>query len=144
MRFYLEGEKSAAVCDVCQRKVPTRMERRDYRPDGDSGFSFASLAHLDLSELLDPLAVARTLGFGGQNHLDTRLAARGYRQVAQISRLPAALGVRLIEHFGNLQALFGASIAELQDVDGVGEGRARVVRDGLLRLADAAYSDRLD
>ncbi|CAA9301398.1 MAG: DNA integrity scanning protein DisA [uncultured Friedmanniella sp.] len=117
---------------------------RDYRPDGDAGFSFASLAGLDLSELLDPLAVARTLGFGGQNHLDTRVSARGYRQVAQINRLPVGLGARLIEHFGSLQALFGATSTELQAVEGVGESRARTIRDGLLRLADAAYDDRVD
>lgn len=117
---------------------------RDYRPDGDSGFSFASLAGLDLSELLDPLAVARALGFGGQNHLDTRVSARGYRQVAQINRLPVGLGARLIEHFGSLQALFGATSTELQAVEGVGESRARTIRDGLLRLADAAYDDRVD
>ena len=109
-----------------------------------AGFAFASLAGLDLSELLDPLAVARALGFGGQNHLDTRISPRGYRQVAQINRLPIGLGDRLIEHFGSLQALFGASSAELQAVEGVGESRARTIRDGLLRLADAAYDDRLD
>jgi len=117
---------------------------RDYRPDGDTGFAFASLAALDLSELLDPLAVARALGFSGQNHLDTRVSARGYRQVAQINRLPVGLGARLIEHFGSLQALFGATSTELQAVEGVGESRARTIRDGLLRLADAAYDDRVD
>ena len=117
---------------------------RDYRPSDDSSFSFASLAALDLSELLDPLAVARALGFSGQNHLDTRVSARGYRQVAQISRLPVGLGARLIEQFGSLQALFGATSAELQTVEGVGESRARTIRDGLLRLADAAYDARVD
>jgi diadenylate cyclase len=117
---------------------------RDYRPDGDSGFSFARLSALDLSELLDPRAVARALGFPGQNHLDTKVSARGYRQVAQINRLPVGLGARLIEHFGSLQALFGATSTELQAVEGVGESRARTIRDGLLRLADAAYDDRVD
>ncbi len=117
---------------------------RDYRPDGDSCFGFASLLALDLSELLDPLAVARAVGFLGQNHLDTRISARGYRQVAQINRLPPGLGNRLIEHFGSLQALFGATSGELQAVEGVGESRARTIRDGLLRLADAAYDDRVD
>ena len=63
--------------------------------------------------------------------------------MGQINRLPPGLGVRLIEHFGSLQALFGASSAELQSVDGVGENRARIIRDGLLRLADAAYDDRV-
>ena len=34
MRFYLEGDKSAAICHVCKRKVTTRMERRAYQPEG--------------------------------------------------------------------------------------------------------------
>lgn len=34
MRFYLEGEKSTAICNVCKRKVATRMERRDCQPEG--------------------------------------------------------------------------------------------------------------
>ena len=116
---------------------------RDYRPDGDAGFGFGALPALNLSELLDPLAVARAVGFPGQNHLDTRLFARGYRQVAQINRLPVGTGARLIEHFGSLQALFGATSTDLQAVEGVGESRARIIRDGLLRLADAAYDDRV-
>jgi len=116
----------------------------DYRPSEGSGFGFAGLAPLDLNELLNPLVVARAIGFPGQDHQDTRVAARGYRQVAQISRLPPGLGARLIEHFGSLQALFGASTTELQAVDGVGDSRARIIRDGLVRLAEAAYSDRID
>ena len=53
------------------------------------------------------------------------------------------VGDRLIEHFGTLQALFGASANDLQAVEGVGESRARVIRDGLVRLAESAYTDRL-
>jgi diadenylate cyclase len=117
---------------------------RDYRPnDEGNGFGFAALLGLDLSELLEPVAVVRAIGFPGHDHLDTKISARGYRQVAQINRLPPGLGVRLIEHFGSLQALFGASTTELQAVDGVGESRARIIRDGLLRLAEAAYDERM-
>ncbi len=120
------------------------LVERDYRPADGDGFGFSALPALDLAELLDPLAVARAIGFPGQNHLDTRISARGYRQVSQINRLPPGLGVRLIEHFGSLQSLFGASSTDLQAVDGVGDSRARIIRDGLLRLADAAYDERVD
>ena len=91
-----------------------------------------------------PLTVARAVGFTHNEHLDSRISPRGFRQMAQINRLPSTLGERLIERFGTLQALFGATTAELQTVDGVGEGRARVIRDGLVRLAESAYTDRLD
>jgi diadenylate cyclase len=117
---------------------------RDYRPVDSPGFGLAGLHPLTTGELLDPLTVARAVGFNHNEHLDSRISPRGFRQMAQINRLPSSLGERLIEHFGTLQALFGATTAELQEVDGVGEGRARVIRDGLVRLAESAYTDRLD
>ena len=86
--------------------------------------------------------MARAVGFNHNQHLDTRIASRGFRQMSLITRLPPALGERLIEHFGTLQALFGASSLELQAVEGVGESRARVIRDGLVRLAESAYLER--
>ena len=54
---------------------------------------------------------------------------------------PGRSGERLIEHFGSLQALFAASRADLQEVEGVGEQRARAIRDGLVRVAESAYAD---
>jgi diadenylate cyclase len=117
---------------------------QDYRPaDPAVPFGFARLEALDTAELLEPLTVARAIGFNANEHLDAPISTRGYRQVAQINRLPASFGARLIEHFGSLQALFSATSTELQEVDGVGESRARVIRDGLLRLAESAYTERL-
>lgn len=117
---------------------------RDYRPADGIDFGLAGLEQLGTEELLDVHTVARALGFPADKHLEARISTRGFRQMAQINRLPAAVGERLIEHFGSLQALFAASSAELQAVDGVGEGRARVIRDGLVRLAESAYTERLD
>lgn len=48
----------------------------------------------------------------------------------------------MISHFGNLQALLAATAADLQEVDGIGEARARVVREGLSRLAESSIGDR--
>ena len=87
--------------------------------------------------------MARAAGFPNSVHLETHVTTRGFRQMSQINRLPSYLGDRLIEHFGTLQALFGASANDLQAVEGVGESRARVIRDGLVRLAESAYTERV-
>ncbi len=108
---------------------------------GDAGFGLGQLSALDTTQLLDLLLVARTIGFAATDQLDSKVTTRGYRQVAQINRLPGTLGERLIEHFGSLQALFAASRADLQEVEGVGEQRARAIRDGLVRVAESAYAD---
>ena len=56
----------------------------------------------------------------------------------------AEQGVEICQtSFGTLQALFGASTTDLQAVEGVGENRARVIRDGLVRLAESAYTERI-
>ena len=97
---------------------------KDYQPEpngDDTRFGLGQLDVLDTAQLLDLLLVARTIGFAATDQLDTRVTTRGYRQVAQITRLPGALGERLIEHFGSLQALFAASRSDLQAVEGVGE-----------------------
>ncbi|SJN17843.1 DNA integrity scanning diadenylate cyclase DisA [Luteococcus japonicus] len=118
----------------------------DYRPEEQEEMTFrvGALEHLDSTELLDPHVVARQMGFGEGMHLETRLEPRGHRQVAQLTRIPGSLGRRLVDHFGTLQALFGASTVDLLEVEGFGEGRARLVREGLARLAEAAFSERLD
>ena len=71
-----------------------------------------------------------------------RSAPRGYRLLARVPRLPAAVVDRLVEHFGRLQKLLAAGIDDLQAVEGVGESRARTVREGLSRLAESSILER--
>ena len=47
-----------------------------------------------------------------------------------------------MDHFGGLQKLLAAGIDDLQAVDGVGELRARSVREGLSRLAESSILER--
>jgi diadenylate cyclase len=113
----------------------------DYRPEDGTTFGFDGLAELSITRLLETPEVARAIGYGA--HLDTKITARGHRQLAQINRLPAAYSARLIEHFGSLQGVFAATTSQLQEVDGVGESRARIIREGLTRLAESIYSEPL-
>ena len=57
-------------------------------------------------------------------------------------RLPTAIVDRLVTHFESLQRLLAAGIEDLMLVDGVGEGRARAVREGLSRLAESSILER--
>ena len=97
---------------------------------------------LDSLELLDLSAVARALGLSGGEGVDSVVSPRGYRLLARVPRLPGAVVDRLVEHFGSLQKLLAASIDDLQTVDGVGESRARSVREGLSRLAESSILER--
>jgi diadenylate cyclase len=103
----------------------------------------ADLAVLEASELVDLNQVARVLALttGGES-LDGAVSPRGYRLLSKIPRLPGAIVDRLVEHFDGLQKLLAANIEDLMTVDGVGEQRARAVREGLSRLAESSILER--
>jgi diadenylate cyclase len=120
---------------------------RDYLPGGrrrqpDPSSHVAELETLSPTELVDPAAVARAIGLSGAEHLDAAVAPRGYRLLAKVPRLPPAVVDRLVDHFGGLQQLLSAGIDDLQAVEGVGELRARSVREGLSRLAESSITER--
>jgi diadenylate cyclase len=118
---------------------------RDYVPSGRRTSPEKLLTRLEAlsaTELVDPAAAARVLGLSTGEHLDGAVAPRGYRLLAKVPRLPSSVVDRLVEHFGTLQKLLSAGIDDLQTVDGVGELRARSVREGLSRLAESTILER--
>jgi diadenylate cyclase len=119
---------------------------RDYQPGGKRKRTpsdvLGDLETLSPTDLVDIAAVARALGLGSSEHLDGAVTPRGYRLLAKVPRLPGTVVDRLVEHFGSLQKLLSASIDDLQAVDGVGELRARSVREGLSRLAESSILER--
>ena len=120
---------------------------RDYLPGRQEGphrrtRCSPSSSSLNATDLVDVNAVARALGLGANELLDDPVSPRGYRLLARVPRLPAAVVERLVDHFGGLQKLLAASIDDLQAVEGVGELRARSVREGLSRLAESSILER--
>jgi diadenylate cyclase len=120
---------------------------RDYLPTGRKARTFdEGLVELDLltaTEMIDLVAVAKAIGYpGASDALDAAVSPRGFRLLAKVPRLPAQIVDRLVDHFGSLQRLLGATVEDLQAVDGVGDARARGVREGLSRLAEASILER--
>ena len=119
---------------------------RDYLPDNSRGRSVADvLADIDAlssTDLLDIASVIAPFGIVSADNLDSAVSPRGYRLLAKVPRLPPTVVERLVDHFGTLQKLLAASIDDLQTVDGVGDGRARSVREGLSRLAESSILER--
>lgn len=95
------------------------------------------------SSLLDLAAGARAVGFSVVgDSLDAPVSPQGYRLLTKVPRLPTAIVDRLVSHFESLQRLLAAGIEDLMLVEGVGEGRARAVREGLSRLAESSILER--
>ena len=98
---------------------------------------------LSEADLLDLVKVAAAFGFADSpDSLDLSVTPRGFRLLARVPRLPEVITERIVGHFGGLQKLLAATTEDLQQVEGVGETRARSVRDGVSRLAEASILDR--
>jgi diadenylate cyclase len=120
---------------------------RDYAPTGRRGRTSAQvnreLAELSATDLLDLSLVARAMGLSATAEgLDSAASPRGHRLLARVPRLPATIVDRVVDHFGGLQKLLAASAEDLLAVDGIGETRARAVREAISRLAEVSIIDR--
>ncbi len=92
---------------------------------------------------LVPFTICRLLGFGvSPTAMDIPVVPRGYRVLRQISRLPLLVGEKLVVHFKTLHHIYSASLEDLDEVEGIGEVRARTIKDGLKRVREQALLDR--
>jgi diadenylate cyclase len=133
----------------------TRLVVRDYlREEGhEPGHTGASpagveralekLRRLSLEELGEPARPAAALGLSVvSDDFDSSLEPRGYRLLHHLPRFSDSLIERIVEHFNGLQKIMRASVGDLEEVEGIGETRARSLKDGLSRHAEATILDR--
>jgi diadenylate cyclase len=102
--------------------------------------SIARLAHQDL---LDFGRLAELLGYDRKvNTLDYPVSPRGYRILGRIPRLPKMVVQNIVVEFSGLDEILAATDPELETVEGVGEIRAKDIREGLRRLQEINLVDR--
>ncbi|TWI53597.1 DNA integrity scanning diadenylate cyclase DisA [Halalkalibacter nanhaiisediminis] len=101
------------------------------------------LTKLQTEELLDEQEIVKALGYGKNiNIQEQAVSPRGYRTLHRIPRLPPSIIENLIEKYGNLSSIMFASIGELDEVEGIGEARAKMIKDGLNRIQEQLFVDR--
>lgn len=94
-------------------------------------------------DILDLSLLARALGYpGSASILDQHVSPRGYRVLEKIPRLPLPVIDNLVKTFGTLNKILVATIEELDEVEGIGEVRARSIREGLKRYRELLLQER--
>ncbi len=101
-----------------------------------------TLSIWDDDELLDLNALIKLLGYPNGTTPDLSVTVRGFRLLNKIPRLPFPVVENLVKTFGELQKILEASTEELDEVEGIGEARARTIKDGLRRLREQILLDR--
>jgi len=121
----VEEEATLIIKDYCNNKEknPTEILNSILRAFED--------------ETSDSVFLVKSLALGTtSSHLEQQVAPRGYRMLNKIPRIPPAIIENLVDRFFMLNNILRASIEELDDVEGIGEVRARSIKNGLLRMRE--------
>lgn len=103
----------------------------------------AALRKLNSEELLDHQHIVRILGYAGTSSiLEEHISPRGFRLLHKIPRLPSIIINNLVSKFETFPYIVTASIGDLDEVDGIGEVRARTIKEGLKRIQVQMLVDR--
>ncbi|MGH9279472.1 MAG: DNA integrity scanning diadenylate cyclase DisA [Acidimicrobiales bacterium] len=123
-----------------------RLVIKDYvhnEEDWHLNEAMEALGALSTEDLLDIKSVTSVLHLPAEgSDMEVGLQPRGYRLLSKVPRLPESVIERIVAHFGSLQKILRATVDDLDEVESVGESRARAIKEGLSRLAEASILDR--
>jgi diadenylate cyclase len=125
----IEEDEMFLIRDYCQSNL-------DYND------IYKQLQSISSDELLDLDVLAKALGYIGVPLVDTLISPRGYRMLNKIPRIPAGVIENLIRTFKELKGVIDASYEQLDKVEGIGEARAKAIKNGLRRLREQIMIDK--
>ncbi len=95
------------------------------------------LANIQYEEMTKENIIAKLLGYETfDNYDEVGVYTRGYRILNKIPRMPSNIVENLILSFKSFQHILTADIESLDDVDGIGEVRARTIKQSLRRMQE--------
>jgi diadenylate cyclase len=116
---------------------------RDYCQSGMNHTEmYRQIENMSPEELLDLDFISRIIGYVGVPLVDTLISPRGYRMLNKIPRIPVNVIENLVKHFRELKAIMEASYEQLDSVEGIGEARAKAIKNGLRRLKEQFMLDK--
>lgn len=116
---------------------------RDYCQDGmDHNKIYEQIQNMSSDEILELDSISKALGYTGVPLVDTLISPRGYRMISKIPRIPVNVIENLVNNFKELKEVMEASYEELDNVEGIGEARAKAIKNGLRRLREQFMIDK--
>ncbi len=104
----------------------------------------AELKSIEYENLIKADKIANLLGYEAfDNYDEVGVYTRGYRILSKIPRMPSTIVENLVKSFKSFQHILVADIKRLDDVDGIGEVRARTIRQSLKRMQEQFVFDNL-
>lgn len=96
------------------------------------------------NELIQSEIIARFLGYEQfDNYEEVAVYPRGYRILNKIQRMPNSIVTNLVKTFKSFQHILLADVDKLDEVEGIGEVRARTIKQSLRRMQEQFVFDNL-
>ena len=123
----LEKEEMLIIKDYI---VPTKKKRT---PDK----VIEEISELSYEDLLKESSIAKILGYEYfDNYDEVGVYPKGYRILSKVPRMPTNIVENLVDSFKSFQHILAADIESLDEVDGIGEVRARTIKQSLKRMQE--------
>ena len=95
------------------------------------------LSEISYEEVMRETTVSKLLGYETfDNYDEVGVYTRGYRILNKVPRMPANIVENLVLSFKSFQHILDADIESLDEVDGIGEVRARTIKQSLKRMQE--------
>ena len=102
------------------------------------------LKDLEYEDLLKESSIAKLLGYDYfDNYDEVAVYPKGYRILSKVPRMPNNIVENLVDSFKSFQHILAADIESLDEVDGIGEVRARTIKQSLKRMQEQFVFDNM-
>jgi diadenylate cyclase len=125
-------------------EAETLLIIKDYAYDRDvkARDVLSKMQAMATSGTIEDMVLLKLMGYLGYVPLDENKNPRGYRILNKIPRLPSIIIENLISSLGELSKIIMATVEELDDVEGIGEVRAKKIKEGFKLIKERLYTDR--
>ena len=105
---------------------------------------FNQIISLEYEELMKQSVIAKVLGYEDfDNYDEVAVYPKGYRILNKMPRMPASIVENLVKSFKTFQHILVADIPSLDDVEGIGEVRAKNIIQSLKRMQEQYVFDNV-
>lgn len=120
-----------------EKKIIQDYMKHKKRSSRSADMILKDIRKLDKKELLISEKIIKLLGYEiTTDILDEYVSPKGYRILSQVPKMPASIIEKVVNKFGSLQDICSATVDELDEVEGIGEVRAKIINQSLRRLQE--------
>jgi len=102
------------------------------------------IIELEYEELMNEHTIAKLLGYEDFDNFDeVAVYPKGYRILNKIPRMPSNIVENLVKSFKTFQHIIAADIPALDDVEGIGEVRAKNIKQSIKRMQEQFVFDNV-